>query len=204
MLARYVYGAGIDQPLTMERNGNRYYYHPDPQGSIAALSNSNGTVVQRYAYGPFGEGTSNDAYDNPYRYTARRYDEETGLYYYRARQYNPDWGRFLQADPSGYGDGLNLYAYVGNSPVSYVDPFGLTANEVGAGLYGLLDSLGGYLEPAPQGLVDSVTGFGDGVFNVVTLGFGSLSQARDALGIDGGVDTSSLLYNSSYVGGGQV
>ncbi len=60
-----------------------------------------------------------------YRYTARRFDNETRLYYYRARYYDVNWGRFLQPDPAGYGDGLNLYAYVGNSPLSFVDPSGL-------------------------------------------------------------------------------
>jgi len=58
-------------------------------------------------------------------FTARRFDDETGLYYYRARHYNPQLGRFLQPDPSGYSDGLNLYTYCSNNPLIWVDPSGL-------------------------------------------------------------------------------
>jgi len=58
-------------------------------------------------------------------FTGRQFDIETGLYYYRARYYNPYLGRFLQTDPVGYGDGMNLYAYCKNNPVDYLDPSGL-------------------------------------------------------------------------------
>jgi RHS repeat-associated protein len=58
-------------------------------------------------------------------YTGRRYDPETGLFHYRARAYSPDLGRFLQPDPIGYADSMNLYAYCGNNPVNWIDPLGL-------------------------------------------------------------------------------
>jgi RHS repeat-associated protein len=61
---------------------------------------------------------------NPYMFTGRRFDLETGLYYYRARYYNPQIGRFLQTDPA-YSS-INLYAYCGNNPLNFVDPFGDT------------------------------------------------------------------------------
>jgi RHS repeat-associated protein len=66
---------------------------------------------------------------NPFRYTGRKYDPETGLYYYRARYYDADLGRFLQVDPIGYEDQWNLYAYVGNNPLNATDPTGMIGED---------------------------------------------------------------------------
>jgi len=129
LLRKYVYGPGIDQPVCMIEvadSNATYYYHHDGLGSIVALSDSNGDTVQTYEYSIFGEVAVEDAnHTNPYMFAGRRYDIEIGLYYNRARYYNPFTGRFLQTDPAGYKDGMNLYAYCGNNPVGFIDPMGL-------------------------------------------------------------------------------
>jgi RHS repeat-associated protein len=102
-----------------------YYYHFDGVGSVIALSDVNRVIVERYSYDVFGEPNHTSDVNNPYLFTGRRYDSETGLYYYRARYYHYYIGRFLQTDPHGYEDGLNLYTFVGNNPLTWVDALGL-------------------------------------------------------------------------------
>ena len=75
----------------------------------------------------FGEPNRTSDVNNPYLFTGRRYDSETGLYYYRTRYYAHDIGRFLQADPIGYGDGMNIYTYCGNNPLGFLDPSGFAS-----------------------------------------------------------------------------
>jgi len=110
----------------MIKGANKYYYSKDGLGSVVNLTDSQGTITESYTYDEYGNLTSAPSQvGNRYLYTGREYDPETGLYYYRARYYDPSIGKFLQTDPVGYSGGINLYTYVGNNPVNFVDPWGL-------------------------------------------------------------------------------
>ncbi len=129
LLRKYIYGPGADEPVCMidvVDSNSVYYYHYDGLGSVVALSDSAGDTVQTYEYSIYGQVAASEPefLTNPYMFTGRRFDIETGLYYYRARYYNPYIGRFLQTDPVGYGAGINWYLYCGNNPLAFVDPSG--------------------------------------------------------------------------------
>jgi RHS repeat-associated protein len=129
LLRFYVYGAGIDEPVAMYAGvGYLYYYHYDGLGSVVALSDT-GEIVEQCSYDVFGEPSCISGVGNPYKFTGREYDPETGLYYYRERYYSPQLGRFLSPDPIHYQiyyeTGFNVYAYCDNNPVNWIDPWGL-------------------------------------------------------------------------------
>jgi RHS repeat-associated protein len=126
---KYIYGPGIDQPVCMieatQSYAGTYYYHFDALGSVVALTNSSGNTVEVYDYSVYGQvGASDASHPNRFMFTGREFDKETGLYYYRARYYKPEIGRFLQADQVGYEGGMNLYRYCHNNPWNRLDPFG--------------------------------------------------------------------------------
>lgn len=127
LLARYTHGRDVDEPVAVRRGGTDYFYHADGLGSITEVTGSIGDTAKTYAYDSWGNileqsGTA----ENPYTFTGREFDSETGLYYYRTRYYDPQAGRFIQRDPAGFAGGdINLFAYVGSDPVTYIDPRGL-------------------------------------------------------------------------------
>jgi RHS repeat-associated protein len=123
VVARYEQTQNIDEPLAMLRSSTTSYYNADGLGSVTSLANASGTLTQSYTYDSFGKTTPTGSVVNPFQYTGRELDSETGLYYYRARYYDPGVGRFIGEDP--IQSGLNFYAYTHNSPTGVVDPFGL-------------------------------------------------------------------------------
>jgi len=128
LLRRYRHGDGIDQPLVLENaaTGDSYFYHADHLGSVRLVTDEAGTVVSEYEYDPYGQRTVvAEGVEQPYAFTGREFDGESGLYYYRARYYDARQGRFLSEDPIGFGGGdANLYQYVDSSPINWRDPSG--------------------------------------------------------------------------------
>lgn len=133
----YAYYPGVDNPHSMRTwengaNGAVYYYALElPSNTVRGLFDATGTVAARYDYTPYGEpvnvtaGTTNTV-NNPLRFHARELDGTTGLYYVRARWYDPFLGRFMSEDPIGLAGGINNYAYALNDPVNLRDPSGLS------------------------------------------------------------------------------
>lgn len=126
VVARYAQGLNIDEPLAMLRSGTTSYYQADGLGSVTSLSNSSGANAQTYTFDSFGNLTgSTGTLTNSFRYTAREFDAETNLYFYRARYYDPSIGRFTREDPLRFGAGdPNFYSYVSQNPVTFTDPLG--------------------------------------------------------------------------------
>ncbi len=126
VVVRYVHGQGVDEPLAMWRAGVVSYYHADGLGSITSLSDSTGANAATYTFDAFGHLTATTgSLNNPFMYTARELDTETGLYYYRARYYDSGTGRFISEDLIGFHGGVNKYAYAFNDSTRYKDPEGL-------------------------------------------------------------------------------
>ncbi len=110
----------------MLRAGVPSYYQADGLGSITSLSSATGTLANTYTYDSFGNLTASaGSITNPFRYTAREFDAETNLYFYRARYYDPTAGRFTREDPIEFAGGINHYSYVRNSSLNLTDPSGL-------------------------------------------------------------------------------
>jgi|GEM_PF-1972828 len=188
-LATYVYGAELDEVLTMQRGGHTYYYHRNSLGSVVALSDESGNVVERYTYDAYGAATVQDSrggsqihpssVGNPYLFTGQRYDAETGLYDYRARAYDPARGRFLQRDPSGYTDGLNLYTYTRDNPLNFIDPTGRNAADPAA-------------VQINSALLQQTT---PGTVNYISLSTGEAMQFTQAELANLGMDGLQTIYN---------
>jgi RHS repeat-associated protein len=121
-------GAEIGSSVAFELDNVPYAPIHDHCGSVVALLNTSGQTASAYRYSAFGEEIIlNSSISNPWRFASKRTDEETGLVYFGRRYYDPAIGRWITADPEGCRDGINLYAYVHNKPLTLFDLYGLAA-----------------------------------------------------------------------------
>jgi RHS repeat-associated protein len=177
---------GNGKLVSINLNSQEYYYIRNAQGDIIALSDRNGTIVVNYTYDSWGKlisisGTEKDTVGvkNPYRYRGYRYDVETGLYYLQSRYYNPEWGRFINADAiaGAMGEllGHNIFAYCKNNPINMQDSDGFIAmaNDGDCSSGGGLETL-----PVPEPIINKVNNYGGsprgaGINSAVDLGISS-------------------------------
>jgi RHS repeat-associated protein len=129
--ASYVHSQRLDEIVQMNRNNVDYYYSQDGLGSVTEVTDSSGRVLETYSYDAYGIPSATSSLGNPYLFTGQEFDDETGLYFLRARYYDPRLGRFLTSDPLGVLFETNLYSYVSNNPISNVDPLGFASTFTG-------------------------------------------------------------------------
>jgi RHS repeat-associated protein len=116
---------GVDEVFSRSDSSGVFVQLKDALGSTVALVDSNGNLTTQYSYDPFGNTTTTGPPShNPSQYSGRE-NEGNGLYFYRSRYYSPLLHRFISQDPIGFFGGINMYAYVGNSPTNLRDPSGL-------------------------------------------------------------------------------
>lgn len=124
---RYVHGPGTDEPIaryahTTLSSYTRSYYAVDHRGSIIGQTQGSASIGTN-SYDAYGRPDSGNT--GLYQYTGQVWIADLELYYYKARFYDPEIRRFLNADPIGYADGMNMYAYVGGDPINFTDPSGM-------------------------------------------------------------------------------
>ena len=143
---KYVYGLSL--AYAVDSSANVQVYHIDGLGSVRALTDASGDVVQTYRTDEFGIPTQTQGSSTqPFQFTGQQRDPESGLYYLRARSYDPSTGRFVERDPVGFVErdpagltncdrssplALNPYSYAENNPLNWGDPSGMMSNKVGS------------------------------------------------------------------------
>ena len=167
-LRDYIYLNG--ERIAMKIYGNQagyYYFINDHLGTPQQIIDSEGTVVWKAAYQPFGEAQILvETVVNNFRFAGQYFDSETGLHYNHHRYYVPQTGRYLTPDPIGLDGGINLFSYVLNDPLNWIDPEGLRLRLTGS-------------SEEKQRLFDILTGMGCGQLTMDSSGNISGSFSED-------------------------
>ena len=169
--ATYVYGRYLDEVVQVENGTGTHYFHTDDLFNVVAATDTSGDIVETYQYDDFGTPEISDAggnllsdsaINNPYLWNGRRFDPETGFYYYRSRYLEPGTGRFTTRDTKGiWYDGVNLgngYTYVGNNPWTWKDPHGELALSLTAAITAIAVAAEEVLVYASAAILGAVVG----------------------------------------------
>ena len=191
-------------PLSVNCNGTEYFYVKNAQGDVTGLVSASGTRVVTYTYDAWGNPlattgslASTLGEQNPLRYRGYVCDTETGLYYLQSRYYNPEWGRFINADSLIDNRGVhtqNVFAYCGNNPVSREDTKGNISVTLGLAL------VGGIIGAAISAVSSAVTQYVfTGSVNWKSVGVATVSGF-----ISGAIATSPIGLIGQMIGGGVI
>lgn len=169
--ASYIYGLDLSQSLQgaggvggilarIDHSTDTVYnYFYDANGNVGQLVDADSAALAAsYEYDPYGNVVASSgalADSNPFRFSSKYFDGESGLYYYGYRYYSPDLGRWLNRDPMGEGGGLNTYAFVANNPLLFIDPTGLYGIDIHLGLTHYLAINAGCCEAAARELAQA-------------------------------------------------
>jgi len=146
-------GSGLDQIYAQISSSGTTSFLADGVNSTAALTNSSGAITKSYLYSPYGDSAGSGTASTTYQYTGRENDGATGLYYYRARYYTPQLGRFIGEDTFGLLRGTNYYSYGYGNPINHRDPDGHGPAEAAVGF--LLGGIWGYVDGLIEGQSDA-------------------------------------------------
>ncbi|MCJ7482516.1 MAG: RHS repeat-associated core domain-containing protein, partial [Thermodesulfovibrionales bacterium] len=222
VLKQYVYGNGIDELLRLDvysgATSTPYYFHTNDIGSTTAITDVNGALVERVSYDTFGLPSFSDAagqsigassIGNTILFQGREYESDINLYNYRARYYDSIMGRFLQTDPIGYQDSMNLYQGMNMNPGNYLDPWGewtlgvhKQITEEAWGKYSGLGYPGLNMSNFKAGLIQGSTwpDVPEGYINIAVVGGFTLltDWVSNKIGMDTKCEFKNMTYQSHY------
>ncbi|MDP3261205.1 MAG: RHS repeat-associated core domain-containing protein [Thermodesulfovibrionales bacterium] len=194
LIMRFNYADGR-MPVSMTYGGMTYYLAYDQVGSLRAVTDSSGNIVKRIDYDSFGNilYDSNPTFAVPFGFVGGLHDKDTGLVRFGLRDYDSTIGRWTAKDPIDFAGGdVNLFNYVGNNPVNWIDPLGLISlsdlkpTDPGKVIAGITLQFAGYFLMGTAGLITYV----EGPIALVDLGVGGIAT----IGLGSWVKGTQLIY----------